>query len=143
MAITPLFFGEVQNGKLKVHDREQMEQWIQSLDGKKVNVIIERLKRKRTTGQPHEEGNQNGYYRGTVLPIAAEYMGDTPDGAHESLLLRFAPRVPVEVMGVTVLKMLRTGDMDTVQMARFIDDIIIELAKSSVIVPPAQKVRVN
>lgn len=132
---TPLFFGEVKNGKLELVNRQALAEYIKTLEGKRVQVQIDKRKRPRSTGKPWEKGNQNGYYRGVILPIVSEYVGERPNTMHEILLDLFAPRVQTEILGIKKLTIVRTRNMTTVQFKEFCDAIIQVMAEHGVVIP--------
>lgn len=45
--------------------------------GQKMSALLKRYFRNRTTGKQDEEGNQNGYLYGVVLPMICEVTGST------------------------------------------------------------------
>jgi len=141
--ITPLFFGEVKDGKMTVENRQKMVEWIRTLEGKKVQVVIERKKRKRTSGKKHEEGNQNGYYWSVVLPIVADYVGEDKNTMHDILVEMYAPKIARDVLGQRHLVTVRSKNMDTVQFKEYVDTIVRKMDELDVKIPPPNKVRIK
>lgn len=137
--VTPMFKGDVVNGRMRLEDKNGMIEWLSSLEGKKIQVTIEKLKRKRTSGKSHEKGNQNGYYWQTIIPIVADYSGEHPNDMHEILLSLYAPRVPKEVLGQTHLTMIRSSKMTTIQFSEYCDVIIQKMAEFGIVIPPPKK----
>lgn len=134
------FDATVEQGRLVLKDPVGFGNWLQQFIGKKVVVSVERKKRNRTTGKEDEKGNQNGYYRGFVVPPLAKHTGYTQNEMHEVLLQSYAPKVCKEFNGKKVMVIIRTSEMDTVQMAEFTDTCIMVAAQMGINIAPPNKV---
>ena len=64
----PIFYGEVKQGCIKLYDPASLKVWLSFLEGKEIQVRVERKGKARS----HK---QNNYYWGVVVPILAEYWG--------------------------------------------------------------------
>lgn len=140
--MTPVFQGEVKNGVLHVFEKEQLAEHITSLNGKKVELTVQKRKRKRTTGKPHEPGNQNGWYWSVILPMSGKELGYDPKEMHETFSQLYAPKVKKEVGNLTVMVPIRTSNMNTEQFAEYCDTIVRTMAEMGVVIPDPEKVRV-
>ena len=138
---TPIFQGKVKGGKMLLEDKQSMINWLLSLEGKQIQIVIDKKKRRRTSGKQHEAGNQNGYYRAVILPIVADYSGERTEAMHEQLLQLYAPKVPTQVLGDTVLQPIRSSNMSTVQFKEFCDTITQKMDELNVHIPEPTKVR--
>jgi hypothetical protein len=83
--MTPLFIATIQAGELAFYDRLKFRFHLQSLEGKRVTVTVEKEKRKRSNQQ------NKCYWRG-VLQLIAEHTGEDPENIHEALKAHFAPK---------------------------------------------------
>lgn len=130
------FFGTVTNGVMCIENKAKMVEYLQSLEGKKIQVTIQKRRRKRSSGKPWEDGDQNGYYWAVIVPIVSDYMGERDiNKTHEQLLELFAPRVRKTVLGIERLYMIRSSEMDTVQFKTYCDTIIEKMAEFGVVIP--------
>jgi len=84
--MTPVLLGQVQDGKLLLDKSEQFKQYLQSFPtGKRVEVIVEKLKHPRTN-------SQNRYYWGVVVHEIAKHTGHDSEQIHELLKQKFSPK---------------------------------------------------
>lgn len=120
-------------------DKKRLSVWLGQFVGKEVEITIERKKRPRTTGKDNELGNQNGYWRGVVVPMSAKALGYTVNEMHEVFLEEFAPRIYRDFGGKKVPITIRTSAMDTVQMAEFTELAVMEMANMGVVIPDPVK----
>jgi len=88
--LTPIFTGEVINGKLQFlpAERNKLDLYLGALQGKAM-VKIERFKKIRSTGKASQTGNQNGYYWRALLPVLAQHFGYQLDEMHQALKYKF------------------------------------------------------
>jgi|ERR1035441_9487621 hypothetical protein len=84
--MTPIFEGQVNgDGKLLVDKGEKLKQYLAGLNGKRVQVMVEKIKHSRTNGQ-------NRYYHGVVVKLIAQHTGHDPEMIHELLKQMFSPK---------------------------------------------------
>lgn len=78
MAIIPKLKGIVSNGNivLDYNDKIKQQKWLQSLNGKRIEMIIRPFRAKRTIPQ-------NAYYWGVVLKTISKETGYTSEELHE------------------------------------------------------------
>ncbi len=78
MAIIPKLKGMVLNGNivLDYNDKIKQQKWLQSLNGKRIEMIIRPFRAKRTIPQ-------NAYYWGVVLKTISKETGYTSEELHE------------------------------------------------------------
>ncbi|HQB18921.1 MAG TPA: hypothetical protein PL092_03160, partial [Candidatus Pacearchaeota archaeon] len=78
MAIIPKLKGIVLNGNivLDYNDKIKQQKWLQSLNGKRIEMIIRPFRAKRTIPQ-------NAYYWGVVLKTISKETGYTSEELHE------------------------------------------------------------
>jgi len=85
---TPVFEGDILDGKLKLLDRvkDEISRWCRTFKtGTHIDIKITKHRAQRTN-------EQNKYYWGVVIPILADYFGhDNPEDMHEDLKLKFNP----------------------------------------------------
>lgn len=120
-------------------DKNRLSLWLGQFVGKEVEITIERKKRPRTTGKDDELGNQNGYWRGVVVPMSAKALGYTVNEMHEVFLKEFAPRIYKDFGDKKVPITIRTSAMDTVQMAELTDAARIKMAEMGTVIPDPVK----
>jgi hypothetical protein len=83
--LTPIFEGQVSAGRLSLDKKQQFLAYLQSLDGKRVQVTVEKLKPQRSRGQ-------NAYYWGVVVKLIADHTGAEPEEIHTALKYHFCPK---------------------------------------------------
>lgn len=81
-----IFDGSVKDNKLFVDKSEQFKQHLVSLNGKRVQVTVEKIRRKRTP-------DQNAWYWGVAVKMIAQETGHEPDEIHDALKHEFCPKV--------------------------------------------------
>ena len=83
--MTPLFDGTIRDSKL-FHDKgEKFKQYLAGLNGKRVQVTVEKIKHSRTL-------QQNKYYWSVVVKLIAQHTGHDPEQIHELLKQMFSPK---------------------------------------------------
>jgi len=107
-----LFTGQVEGGKLKLDDKERFLGHLHTLEGKRVELTVEKQKHKRTK-------NQNAYYWGVVLQLIAEHTGEDVEALHDALKVHFAPK---HVVGNLVVPS-GTRYLDTVDFAGYVEKV--------------------
>ena len=74
----PIFLGQVKDGKLSLDKAGQFKDYLHTLNGKRVELTVEKLKHPRTN-------SQNRYYWGVVVHEIAKHTGHDPEQIHELL----------------------------------------------------------
>lgn len=138
--MNPSFFGTVKQGRVVMDEPSGFKMWYQQFEGKVIEIVLRKKRRKRTTGQPHEEGNQNGYYFAVVLSISAKSLGYTVAEMHEVFTAQFAPFVYKDLGKKKIPVKIRTSMMDTVQFKEYTESIVIQMAELGVNIPDPIKV---
>lgn len=75
--MTPIFYGQAMDGKLKLDKREKFFKYLSSLKGM-VQLRLEKVKNIRSLAE-------NRYYWGVIVKMVSEEMAIIPDEAHEFL----------------------------------------------------------
>lgn len=138
---TPKFSGTVKevNGKKEgvLDNPEKYKKWFRSafdVDSK-FNLEVKKYRKPRSTGKPHESGNQNGYYWAVVLPIISQYNGDNVNALHEYFIEKFLPKIEKEIFGEKILCRVRTSDLNTIEFEAYLDMIRSFMAEFGVVIP--------
>jgi hypothetical protein len=77
-----IYHGIVKKGKLWITLRKEFDDYVMSLDGKTVEIVLRLPKKGRS-------GRQNRYYHGVVLKLISETTGYSKDEAHDGRFLPF------------------------------------------------------
>ena len=105
--ISPIFFASVKDGKILFSERESLDRYVQSFEGKEIDVIIRHHRKDRTH-------SQNRYYWGCVVAIPAEHFGYTINEMHDAFKLIFLLRdeggKPVTVKSTAALSTLEFSE---------------------------------
>ncbi len=81
MKLKPTFYGQVENGKLTLSDKDQFKAYIGTLNGQVMITIDKRYKRRSS--------NENRYYWGIVIPLLCDFMGYNDEEMHEAIKWKF------------------------------------------------------
>lgn len=81
MKLKPTFYGQIENGKLTLQDRDQFKAYVGTLKGDVMITVDKRYKRR--------SDNENRYYWGVVIPLLCEFMGYTDEEMHEAIKWKF------------------------------------------------------
>lgn len=111
--IIPKWIGEVINGKLFFVNKDDFYKYVaMNYDNKKVEVTVSEFKKKRSI-------NQNNYYYGVVIPIAADEMGVHPYEAHDILGREFLKYQITDSNGEVHELVRSTTDLTTVEAEEY------------------------
>jgi len=138
--MTPIFLANVEKGRLVFEDSDNFSLWLNQFVGKRVEVIVRKKKKIRTTGKIDELGNQNGYYWSVVLPLSAKELGYTVDEMHEIFINEYAPYTTRDFKGKSVPIKIRTSEMDTIQFTEYVETIRQVMAEMNIIIPDPNKI---
>ena len=129
---TPIFYGQVEGGELKLANKEVFKRYLKLLDGL-VTVVVKKKRNSRSLPQ-------NSYYWGGVLTTIAYEIGeDDIESLHEyfknEYLLRVKQVANKKTGELTEIKMSRsTTKLDTVQFTEYLDKVVRWAAKMGIIV---------
>lgn len=105
--MTPIFLGQINEGKLSLDKSEQFKQYLHTLNGKRIELTVSKVRRKRTP-------DQNAWYWGVAVKMIAQETGHEPDEIHDALKHEFCPKVLignlVAVKSTTKLDTVEFGD---------------------------------
>lgn len=104
------FLGSVENGKLKVEDKESLNKFLAKKDGR-VFLTIQNMEKPRSN-------NQNRYYHGVVISIICEHTGQSPDEIHTFLGAKFLSK-EIDVGGDVVFATQSTTTLSTIEFEVF------------------------
>lgn len=82
-------YGIVKGGQIVLDDKDRFKKDLHNHDEKRVYITVTRHRKRRSSGQPDEDGNQNGYLYGVVVPIIATELGMYPDEVVHNLKVKF------------------------------------------------------
>jgi hypothetical protein len=83
----------IANGRLKLEqiDREALDEFLGSQDGREMVLTVRRKGSKRSA-------DQNAFYHGVVLKLLSEHTGFEPEDMHEWLKKQFLPAKLLQVV---------------------------------------------
>jgi hypothetical protein len=110
--MNPILYGKVERGKLVLDYPEQLVVRLASLEGKRVEVIVRKETKTRTS-------QQNRYLFGVVYAIISDCTGYDPEQVHDAMKVKFASQHLDNGLVITE----RTSKMTTERMTQYIDDI--------------------
>jgi hypothetical protein len=90
----PLYYATIENGKLHFPrtERALFLDYLKTLEGKEVQVMVEKRKAQRTL-------NQNAYLHGVVYKLICDHTGDDPAAFHEWAKGKFLGTKTVVIYG--------------------------------------------
>jgi len=81
-----IFPAKIDKGNLVLNDPDKFREYLRSLDGQIVQVIVRKPKRIRSL-------NQNAYYFGVVIPILSDNTGYSSEEIHSVLKEKFLSKI--------------------------------------------------
>lgn len=117
-----VFHGKTINGKPKISRRSELDEVLQSFEGKDFTLTIEKKKKSRSL-------SQNGYYHAVVVPLIRQGLIDigtklTREETHEILKMKFLKKEIVnESTGEILTYTGSTAELTTVQFMDFISEV--------------------
>jgi hypothetical protein len=111
------FPGQITNGKLLLDQAPAFREYLQSLEGKRVDVTVARQLRKRTN-------DQNRYYW-FILDLISKETGQDPLSLHDAFKFRFSGKITVK--GLVIPQSTKTRD--TVEFTNYIESIRVWAAE--------------
>lgn len=111
--MNPVFTGTISEGKLKLDRPDRYQLQVLSLNGKKIELVLRRRKKKRTLPQ-------NRAYFGIVVEYLAKELGFSTEQMHEALKVECASRIDPKT-GLTIIE--STAEMDTVRFIKYYEDV--------------------
>lgn len=136
----PIFIINNKDGQSKFENKESFVNYVQSLGNGRIDVAAKKHRKPRSTGKDDELGNQNGYYRGVVVPMFADFNGYTQKEMHEVFLIECAPYIYRNLGDKKIAIKIRTRDMDTMQMTTYIESCRGIAAQMGCFIPDPDKV---
>ena len=126
--ISPIWRGNIENGKLTLVQPELYERYLNSLRGE-CELIVRKWKKRRT-------GNQNKYYWGVIIPILCESSGYSNEEMHEALKWKFLRNMAREKLPTVK----STAELSTIEFKNYIDEITIWSAQEGIIIPDPKQI---
>ena len=80
--MNPVWAGKVENGKLLLDNVSEFNSYKTSFEGKRIQLILRKYKTQRSIPE-------NNYYWGVIVKILSDFLGYTPEEAHEALKWKF------------------------------------------------------
>ncbi len=110
--MNPIFPGQINSGKLHLDDKDSFQNYLHSLEGKRIDLSVGPYKRKRSD-------NQNAYYWGVVLKLIADHTGAEPEEVHQALKFQFTPKR----FGGNLVAPASTKVLDTIDFEKYLDKV--------------------
>lgn len=114
--MTPLFDGTIRGSQLFLDKGEKFKQDLAGLNGKRVQVTVEKIKHSRTL-------QQNKYYWSVVVKLIAQHTGHPPEQIHELLKQMFSPKwhFASNLMGASSIP-TSTTRLDTIAFVQYTEE---------------------
>ena len=112
MSYIPIFKGVVTKGMLIFSNQDKFNDYLSSLDGKDVQIIVRKPTKIRSV-------NQNRYYWGVILDLLSRETGYEPEEIHEFLKNMFLFK-HMSIIGEDVGYAKSTTDLTTVEMEEYL-----------------------
>lgn len=132
----PYFFGKIENGKLKLADKESFISYIQKFNEKDIKLNIQLDKKDRSN-------SQNAYMWGVLIRMIADEMGMTDDATHEMLKMMFL-KVGYEHKGKRYEYARSTTSLSTIEFEDYCERIrLFASSELGLIIPLPGEVLIN
>lgn len=105
------FPGTIKDHKLLLDSKSEFQSHLHTLEGKRVEVSVEKYRKKRTT-------DQNAYYW-LVLGYIAKDTGQDPQDLHAAFKMKFSSRVTLK--GLVIPQ--STTRKDTLEFTEYIESV--------------------
>jgi len=106
-----IFPGTVQQGKLVLDSKADFQSYLHSVEGKRVEVSVEKYRKKRSN-------DQNRYYW-FIMDLISKETGQDPLSLHEAFKFRFSGKITFK--GLIIPQSTKTRD--TVEFTNYIENI--------------------
>lgn len=120
--ITPKFFGTIKNGKIEHQDADKFNNFVTFAfkEDQEVEISVKKKFKKRTSGQPGEETNFNGYYWMVVVRMVADEMGEIDQDVVHDIIQIEAGNFKMVKVGTHEIKVPKgTSDMSGGEFAEY------------------------
>jgi len=129
--MTPTFPGAIQDGKLLLDNKPEFIAHLHTLNGKRVNVTVEKQTRRRSN-------EQNRYLWGVCYKLIADHTGADPEEVHIALKYQFSPK---RFIGNLVAP-ATTKRLDTIDFITYIEKVRQWAAEElNIIIPDPNEVK--
>lgn len=109
--MNPIFIAKIKNGKIEFNNLLQFTDYLKTIEGKEVEVIVRKWKEGRS-------GNQNRYMWGVAYQLISDTTGYTSEEVHDAMRMMF---LLDRDRKVPTLK--STASLTTVEMEKYLDSI--------------------
>ncbi len=99
--MTPIFPGTIQDGKLLLDNKPEFVAHLHTLNGKRVEVSVEKYTRRRSQ-------DQNEWYWGVILKMISQETGQDAQSLHEAFKYKFSEKITLN--GLVIPQSTRTRD---------------------------------
>ncbi len=110
--MTSPFTGTIQDGKLLLDNKPEFTAHLHTLNGKRVNVSVEKQTRRRSQ-------DQNEWYWGVILKMISQHTGQDPQSLHEAFKYKFSEKITLN--GLVIPQSTRTRD--TIDFSAYCESI--------------------
>jgi hypothetical protein len=110
--MTPIFQGKIQDGKLLLDNKAEFTGHLHTLNGKRVNLSVEKQTRRRSQ-------DQNEWYWGCILKLISEHTGQDAQSLHEAFKYKFSEKITIN--GLVIPQSTRTRD--TIDFSTYCESI--------------------
>ena len=110
--LRPIFWGKVKKGKLDLYDKEKFILWLAKLEGKEIELRVDKYKEKRTLAQ-------NRYYW-IICTIVAEETGHDPEEIHQIFKSMFL-KTWTKLKHKRIQRIQSTTELDTKEFTDYVD----------------------
>jgi len=141
--IYPKFTATYKKGNTILDFKESYDKYCSAnfKEGDRLNIVVKKYRRTRSTGAPGEKGNQNGYYWTVVLPIISQETGHTVDELHDIYKALYASKKRYTMPNGKEVIIAKSGsETDTQEFYEYVERIRADVAEAGIVIPDPQKV---
>lgn len=123
--------GRLKDGKLIMDSDKYFRGMLFNFEDCPVRVIVERIRKEHSK-------QQRGYYRAVVLPMIAEYVGETPERLHTIFKEKYL-REKVLWRGGEMYVPRSTEELSSNEYAEYLTNVLLEAADLGIVIPEPDK----
>ena len=115
--MNPKLKAKIEKRKIRIYELANLNEYLDTLDGKEVFVTIERWTEKK-----QRSNQQNRYMWSVPYAIIAEYTGNSPEEVHELMCQMFNSKVVV-IKNKEYRIPLSTASLSTIQLEEYLSRV--------------------
>lgn len=117
--MNPVFSAKVEKGKLLIYGKKLFNDYLSTLDGKDVRIVVGKLEKQRSN-------KENAYYWGVAIKLISEEIGLSAEETHEALKILFLKKhIDFQILNkIEPIEYVRsTASLSTKEFEEYLENI--------------------